>query len=108
MKQDLVKSSVQRDNDGVARISSRDVAEIFDKEHFHVLRDIKNLECSEEFKSSNFGFVEIIEKTAGGAKYNKSYCTMTRDGFTFLAMGFSGKRAAAIRRLLLPLAGLGG
>ncbi len=29
------------------------VAKFFGKEHNHVLRDIENLECSEEFKLSN-------------------------------------------------------
>ena len=32
------------------------VAEYFGKDHAHVLRDIKDLDCSQEFRESNFGF----------------------------------------------------
>ena len=35
-------------------IDSRTVAEIFGKEHFNVLRDIENLDCSPEFRELNF------------------------------------------------------
>lgn len=35
-------------------VSSTKVAKYFDKEHFHVVRDIENLQCSPEFRSSNF------------------------------------------------------
>ena len=35
-------------------ISSLKVAEVFEKEHKNVLRDIKNLECSPEFTALNF------------------------------------------------------
>ena len=36
-------------------VSSRDVARVFGKEHAKVLRDIRNLECSEAFSQANFG-----------------------------------------------------
>lgn len=39
----------------VTVVTSLDIAETFGKEHFHVLRDIEKLECSEEFRQSNFG-----------------------------------------------------
>ena len=35
--------------DNVSKISSRVVAKYFGKDHKNVLRDIRNLECSEEF-----------------------------------------------------------
>ena len=35
-------------------IDSRTVAEIFGKEHFNVLRDIENHDCSPEFRELNF------------------------------------------------------
>ena len=38
-----------------AGCTSLDVAETFEKEHFHVLRNIEKLACSEEFRESNFG-----------------------------------------------------
>jgi Rha family phage regulatory protein len=35
--------------------SSRTVVEIFNKNHRHILRDIDELTCTEEFNRSNFG-----------------------------------------------------
>ena len=70
--------------------TSLDVAEKFGKQHFHVLRDIKNLECSDEFRQSNFGLSEYKDDRG---KDQKSYL-ISRGGFSFLAMGFTGKKAA--------------
>ena len=41
------------ENNRVA-VSSRDVARVCEKEHKHVLRDIRELGCSENFIGSNF------------------------------------------------------
>ncbi len=70
-------------------VSSLDVAETFGKEHYHVLRDIKELECSEEFRLSNFG--ESSYRNSQNKKQPMYY--MTRDGFTLLVMGYTGKKA---------------
>lgn len=77
---------------GVAVVSSRKIAEIFEKQHAHVLRDIKNLDCSPEFWQSNFG--ESTYKSRG--KKFPEYL-MTKDGFTFLVMGYTGKKAAEFK-----------
>lgn len=69
--------------------TSLDVADTFGKNHFHVLRDIETLGCSEEFNQSNFG---LIEYTDGKNRKQKAYC-MTRDGFTILVMGYTGELA---------------
>lgn len=72
-----------------AGCTSLDVAETFKKEHFHVLRNIEKLACSEEFRESNFGL------SSYRSAQNKSlpmYC-MTRDGFTLLVMGYTGELA---------------
>lgn len=66
--------------------TSLDVAEKFGKEHKHVLRDIRELRCSEEFLVSNFGLSHY--ETAQG-KSQPMYI-MTRDGFTLLVMGYIG------------------
>ena len=71
--------------------SSLDIAIHFEKQHKNVLRDIRNLECSQEFTGLNFEPSEYTDPT--GRKL-ESY-KITRDGFTFLAMGFTGKKAAA-------------
>ncbi|MBX3537672.1 MAG: Rha family transcriptional regulator [Chelatococcus sp.] len=45
--------------DGEAMASSRDIAEYFGKEHKHVLRTIRELPCSDIFRRSNFGPINI-------------------------------------------------
>lgn len=74
-------------------VSSRDVARVFEKEHKHVIRDIRELECSEGFAQSNFGLGSY--KDAQGQE--RPEYLITRDGFTFLAMGFTGAKAAAFK-----------
>lgn len=79
--------------EGKVVVSSRDVAEKFGKRHDNVLRDIENLECSPEFGRLNF------EESSYINKQNKLQpeVLMTRDGFTFLAMGFTGAKAAQFK-----------
>lgn len=69
--------------------TSLDVAETFEKEHNKVLRDIRELECSDDFRLSNFGQSFYIN--AQDKKMPMYY--MTRDGFTLLAMGYTGEKA---------------
>ena len=47
----------------VLAVTSLQVAKHFGKEHFHVMRDIKNTvdKCSESFNASNFGLVEYTD-----------------------------------------------
>jgi Rha family phage regulatory protein len=76
---------------GVPMVSSREVAERFEKPHDKVLRAVRNLECSSDFTAANFGVSDYRDATGRSLPaYN-----LTRDGFTFLAMGFTGKAAAA-------------
>lgn len=69
--------------------TSLKIAEKFGKEHAHVLRDIRNMECSDTFRESNFGLSSY--KSSQG-KTLPMY-EVTRDGFTLLAMGYTGKEA---------------
>lgn len=69
--------------------TSLKIAEKFGKEHAHVLRDIRDMECSDTFRESNFGLSSY--KSAQG-KALPMY-EVTRDGFTLLAMGYTGKEA---------------
>lgn len=73
----------------VTVVTSLDVAETFEKQHAHVLRDIKELECSEEFRLSNFGESEYIN----AQNHRQPMYYITRDGFTLLAMGYTGEKA---------------
>jgi Rha family phage regulatory protein len=75
---------------GKPTTTSLQIAETFNKQHGKVLRAITSLECSPEFTEANFGLSEYVDST--GRKLPAF--TITRDGFTFLAMGFTGKKAA--------------
>jgi Rha family phage regulatory protein len=73
--------------------SSLRVAEIFHKNHAHVLRDIECLDCSSDFRESNFGLSSY--KSEQNKKLPMYY--MTKDGFAFLVMGYRGKKAAKFK-----------
>jgi len=79
---------------GKAIASSRRVAEIFGKRHDHVLRDIYEITdpkngLSKTFIDINFELSYYRDST------NRKLVEyiLTRDGFTVLAMGFTGKKA---------------
>jgi len=76
--------------------TSLKVAEVFGKNHFHVMRDIEALECSAEFRKSNFG---LSSYSVPNNRRPYPMYLMTRDGFTFLAMGFT----IPVFPFLLPL-----
>lgn len=75
------------------RTTSLKVAEAFGKLHKDVLRKIQTLDCSPEFNQRNFAPVEYVD--AKGEK--RAAYEMTKDGFMFLVMGFTGKAAAQIK-----------
>lgn len=77
------------ENNNEAVTSSRLVAEYFHKRHDTVIRAIENLNCSEEFNRHNFA--EITYTDSRGRKQPEYL--MTKDGFTILAMGFTGAKA---------------
>lgn len=73
------------------RTTSRVVAEKFGKLHKNVLRDIEKItsETPDEFNRLNFEPVTYLDaKGEARPQYE-----LTRDGFTLLAMGFTGKAA---------------
>lgn len=78
-------------NDQVVTTSLK-VAEVFEKEHQHILRDIRSLIEG----MSDFGETPMFEETTYIHEQNgQTYpmFLMNRDGFTLLAMGFTGKKA---------------
>ncbi len=76
--------------DGQITTTSNQIAEHFGKRHDVVLRAVRNLECSENFRLHNFA-----ESSYTNEQGKKMPCyRITRDGFVFLAMGFTGKEAA--------------
>ncbi|EOJ3810795.1 Rha family transcriptional regulator [Escherichia coli] len=69
------------------------VSNYFTKRHERVLDRIRNLECSVEFTEHNFVLSDYTDVSG-----RKLPCyQITRDGFAFLAMGFTGKRAARFK-----------
>ena len=88
---------VFRGENGTPMTTSLLIAEAFGKVHKNVLRDIDNLECSEEFTALNFEPCMKIRELANGVKKQDRYYNITRDGFTFLAMGYTGKKAAEFK-----------
>lgn len=81
---------------GQAVTSSLVVAEYFGKAHKDVLRAINSLDCSDLFRKRNFAPSEYT-KINGNIVRSYPMYYLTRDGFTFLAMGFTGKVAAQFK-----------
>ena len=76
-------------SNGQPTASSRDIAEHFGKEHKNVLQSIENL------TAENSALTQMFFKTSYTSGTGKAYpmYLMNRDGFTLLAMGFTGKEA---------------
>lgn len=79
---------IQINSNGQAVASSRDIAEHFEKEHKNVLRDIANLVAQNSAAKSMF-----YETTYENRGKQYPMYLMNRDGFSLLAMGFTGKAA---------------
>lgn len=75
--------------DGVAMVSSLDLADRFSKRHADVLRIIQGLAISKDFTQRNFALSEYADTT--GRKLPMYW--MTRDGWSILVMGFTGREA---------------
>ena len=81
------------EKDGKAFCDSLQVAETFGKQHRHVLRDIRDLNCSEPFRLSNFG----LSSYKNEQNKKQPMYLMTKDGFTLLVMGYTGDKAMAFK-----------
>lgn len=78
----------------VTIVTSLDIAETFNKEHRRVLQDIRELECSDEFRLHNF----VQSTYSNQQKHKQPMFYITRDGFTLLAMGYTGEKAMNVGR----------
>jgi Rha family phage regulatory protein len=76
--------------DGQPWTTSVLVAEKFGKGHKDALKAIRNMECSEEFSRRNFAPSNYRDRRGK----QQPMFLMTRDGFSMLAMGFTGRQAA--------------
>lgn len=75
-------------NNNQVVVSSRDIAEHFEKEHRHILESIRTILAAE--KSAAKFFLESTYENRG--KQYPEYL-MNRDGFSLLVMGFNGTKA---------------
>lgn len=75
-------------NNNQVVVSSRDIAEHFEKEHKNVLRNIDELVAQNSATKDMF-----LEATREYRGQNFRYFLMNRDGFSLLVMGFTGKKA---------------
>lgn len=88
------------ERDGIPVTTSRAVAEQFGKQHKNVIRDIETLisQLKIELATADFAqlnFIQIDQPDAQG-KPRPAYL-LTRDGFTLLAMGFTGAKAVQFK-----------
>jgi Rha family phage regulatory protein len=76
---------------GQPAVSSREIALRFQKKHKEILRDIDRIcsMCPESFTERNFAPSEYTDSTGRALPCY----LLTRDAFTLLAMGFTGKAA---------------
>ena len=72
---------------GEAFTTSLNVAEVFDKQHKHILAKIGEFP-QDIFNGSNFRLVEYKDKKGESRPYYK----ISKDGFVLLAMSFTGER----------------
>lgn len=86
------------EKNGIAVVSSRSVAETFHKEHKDVLESVRkaissNSGLSEQFRQRNFSPSSYRNEQN---KRQPEYL-LTRDGFSYIAMGFTGRKAAQFK-----------
>lgn len=99
---DLYDQDIQRNSPivyskgDVVYTTSHDVAAFFGRSHKNILRAIDLLHCSPEFRRLNFE-PTTVRTQVGAAMRNRPGFTMTKDGFTFLVMGFIGEQAGAFK-----------
>lgn len=90
--QDLV---IIQDNQAVT--TSRIIADTFQKAHNKVLRDIRDLKCSDEFKQKHFKewhYTNLQNRTM-------PMYIITISGFFMLVMGYVGKEANRLKELFI-------
>ncbi|PNH90856.1 hypothetical protein C1M56_00970 [Vibrio diazotrophicus] len=71
------------------------VSKYFGKRHDNVIQKVRSLDCSNEFAALNFKVCHKNNELQNGKL--QPFYQMTKDGFMFLVMGFTGKRAAEIK-----------
>jgi Rha family phage regulatory protein len=88
----MVIPFVHADGDRIY-VTSREIADAFKRDPKNVLKSIRELECSEEFSRLNFELTSYLDSQGKP----QPECYITKNGFLFLVMGFTGKIAAQIK-----------
>lgn len=90
------------DGHDVALVDSRYVAQYFEKRHDHVIRDIGRITAPKSGLSEDFRRLNFQPSSYKDASGKKNLCyLMTRDGFTMLTMGYTGKKAMQFKELYI-------
>jgi Rha family phage regulatory protein len=79
--------------DGKPMADSREIAVTFGRQHKDVLRAYRELACSADFRQRNFA--PFHSKDLSGSTL--SHVLMTKNGFAFLVLGFTGPAAAVFK-----------
>lgn len=82
-------------HNGRPAVTSLDVSKFFEKRHGNVVRDIAKIVSNspEKFSRLNFELASYIDEQAK----NRPMYIIYRDGFMLLVMGYTGKKALAIK-----------
>ncbi|NWK12619.1 Rha family transcriptional regulator [Clostridium cadaveris] len=81
-----------KNHEGEMVVTSREIAENFEKDHKNVIRDIENLIGQLKIEHTPKYFIQAEYQHEQNKQTYKEYL-LTRDGFTLLAMGFTGSKA---------------
>lgn len=86
-----------KDHKGIPVVSSRRIAKVFDRRHDHVLDAIRDAIKTTESFAPDFSGTNFIhsEYKLRGRKYPEYL--LTKDGFTYTVMGFTGEKAAQFK-----------
>lgn len=87
--------------DGVPTTTSRYVAQYFGKRHDHVLRDVRVLIDTDPGCRPNFGDASFSAPQPRGGTASYPEYTIGEEGFMLLAMGFTGRKALALKLAFL-------
>ncbi|EAD5566588.1 transcriptional regulator [Listeria monocytogenes] len=90
------------DTKDIARVDSLFVADFFGKDHKNVLRDIREIISDESGLSPEFARLNFEQSSYRNQQNKRQPCYfMTRDGFTMLVMGYTGKKAMQFKELYI-------
>ena len=97
MNSSILSNAVAVSN-GKVTTTSLKIAEVFGKLHKNVIRDIESLQVPDNWRKLNFEPSSATQKMPNGGTKNIPMYSITRDGFTLLVMGFTGKAAMQFPR----------